>query len=184
MKIAKKRIFLFSLMVFSIIYISGCGYTTGSLLPSNLKTIYVDNFKNEINISNEVTESSRYTLYRPGIEDEITNALVNRFVFDGNLKIATEKNADLILRGKLTAYKQEALRYDRDDNVQEYRVRITINMELENTLNHKISWTETGFAGESTYNTEGRLATSESAAAEEAIEDLVRRVVERTVECW
>ena len=28
--------------------VSGCGYTTKSLLPSNYKTIHVDNFKNAI----------------------------------------------------------------------------------------------------------------------------------------
>lgn len=179
-----KASLLLSLALFLIISACGCGYTTGSLLPSYLKTIYVDNFKNKIDIDREVTGSSRYTLYRPGLENEITSEVVNRFVFDGNLKIEKRENADLILTSSLMNYQQEPLRYDKSDNVEEYRVRITVDIELKDVANDKILWTETGFAGEATYKTQGQLATSETTARQKAIEDLARRIVERTIEAW
>lgn len=183
MAILRKSVFWLILVLFLITSI-GCGYSTGSLLPSRLKTIYVDNFKNRIDIGKEVTESARYTLYRPGLENDVTNAIVERFVFDGNLKIMTEEESDLILEGSLVDYTQEALTYDRNDNVEEYRIKITVDVELADIADDNLLWKETGFVGESTYKTTGRFATSEDIAREEAIEDLARRVVERTIEGW
>lgn len=183
MIILRRTFFWLTLGLFIVILV-GCGYTTGSLLPPRLKSIYVDNFKNRIDIGKEVTESAQYTLYRPGLENDITEAAVERFVFDGNLRIASKEDADLILRGSLVDYSQEALRYDGSDNVEEYRIRITVDIELVDVANDKLLWKEAGFAGESTYKTTGRFAASEDTARDEAIEDLARRIVERTVEGW
>ena len=179
-----KRLFLWLISGLFLFTSAGCGYTTGSLLPSHLKTIYVDNFKNKIEIGREVTEGMRYTLYRPGLENDVTNAILERFVFDGNLKISNMEEADLILRGSLLDYRLEALRYDTDDNVEEYRVNIIIDIELEDVAKDSVLWGESGFGGESTYKTTGRFVISEDTARDKALEDLARRVVERTVESW
>ncbi len=180
---AKRTSFLL-IFVFTAILFCGCGYGARGLLGPDLKTIYVDNFKNIIDVGKEVTESAKYALYRPGIENDITNSVVDRFTFDGNLKITSQDKADLVLFGTLTEYRKEALRYDNADNVEEYRVRITVDMDLVRRSDGKVLWTEKGFSGESTYNTMGRYATSEDTARSGAIEDLARRIVERTVEGW
>lgn len=182
--IKSKRLFIWLILIPSSIMLIGCGYSAGSLLPAHLKTIYVDNFKNKIEIGREVTESARYMLYRPGLENDVTDAIVNRFVFDGNLRITTEENADLVLKGNLVGYRQDALRYDSNDDVEEYRINITVDMELMDIVNDKPLWKEMGFMGESTYMTTGRFATSEDTAREDAIEDLARRIVERAIEGW
>jgi len=179
----KKIYFLFCIAL-SAAMLSGCGYTTGSLLPADQRGIYVDNFKNGIDVGKETTEYSKYALYRPGLENDITLAVVDRFTFDGNLKIANRDNADIVLTGTLSDYRKEALRYDNADNVEEYRVKITVDMELIRPRDNKVLWREKAFTGESTYNTTGRFATSEQLARDEAVEDLARRVVERTVEGW
>ncbi|MBU4375932.1 MAG: hypothetical protein KKD29_00455 [Candidatus Omnitrophica bacterium] len=180
---AQKISFLLILTFCAFIF-SGCGYSGRSLLPENLKSICVGNFKSTIAVGSEVTEDNKYAIYRPGIENDITNAIVDRFAFDGNLKIAQKDKANLVLEGTLTNYIKEALRYDNADNVEEYRIRIVLDMKLIERPSDKVMWTEKGFAGEATYNTMGRYATSEDTARDEAIKDLARRVVERTVEGW
>lgn len=167
-----------------IFLISGCGYTTRSLLPSNIKTIRVDNFKNDIKVAAEQSNLRMYRGYRPGMEVELTTAIINKFLTDGTLKIADEANADLILRGNLIDFKRDALRYDNNDNVVEYRIKLVVNMELTNAKTGVLMWKERGFAGETTYRTTGSLAKSEAAAVTAAIDDLSRRVMERTVEAW
>ncbi|MBL7071466.1 MAG: hypothetical protein ISS26_04775 [Candidatus Omnitrophica bacterium] len=167
-----------------LIILAGCGYTAGSLLPPDIKTIYVDNFNNSIEIDQEVTDEARYTLYRPGLENDVTNIVVDRFIFDGNLKVANKDNADLILSGELIEYRQEALRYDSDDNVEEYRVKVVVNVQVKDVAKDKLMWEEAGFTGESTYMTVGRFVVSEDTARENALEDLARRIVERTIEGW
>lgn len=180
----ERRIPVSLVLIFFIFMFSGCGYSGRSLLAPNLKTIYVDNFKNAIAVGREVTEDKKYALYRPGIENDITNAIVDRFTFDGNLMISQKNKADIALEGALTNYVKEALRYDNADNVEEYRIRIVVDMKLIENPGGKIMWTEKGFAGEATYNTIGRYAASEDTARGEAIKDLARRIVERTVEGW
>ena len=105
----------------ALFFISGCGYTTQSLLPPQFKTIYVDNFVNKINVTAESSDARAFRGYRPGMEIEVTRAIRDKYVFDGNLKVTDDKNADLILKGEFTDFRNEALRYDRNNNIQEYR---------------------------------------------------------------
>lgn len=172
-----------AMLLTALFFISGCGYTTRSLLPSEFKTIYVDNFVNKIKVAAESSDERMYRGYKPGMEIDVSKVIRDKYLFDGNLKIANSKDADLILKGELVDYRNESLRYDRNDNVLEYRIRMVVNLELQ-TKDGKTRWTENNFAGEALYNTTGPLAKSESTAIVEAEADLARRVVERTVEEW
>ena len=164
--------------------LSGCGYTTSSLLPPSIKTIYVKNFTNSINVTAEQSELRMYRGYRPGMETEITKAVIDRFMLDGNLKIASEEKADLVLKSELIDYKRDSLRYDANDNVEEYRIKLIVSMQLEDASRGALLWAEKSFAGETTYRVSGSGAKSESAAIRDAIADLARRIVERTIEAW
>ncbi len=175
----------FTLILLSaIFFISGCGYTTKSLLPSNLKTIYVSNLVNKIGVTEEASDVRMYRGYKPGMELEITRTIRDKYLRDGNLKIAGPETADLILTGSLVDFRNEALRYSRDNDVEEYRVRLVVNLEMKNAKDDTVRWTENNFAGESLYRTSGTLAKSETTAIKEAADDLARRVVERTIEEW
>lgn len=166
------------------VILAGCGYTTRSLLPSDIKTIRVDNFKNAVNVAAEQSNIRMYRGYRPGMEVDITTTVINKFLLDGTLKIANESSADLILKGELVDFRREPLRYDANDNVEEYRIKLIVNLEMTNRKTGAVMWTENGFAGETTYFAVGSQAKSETAAVTAAIDDLARRVVERTVEVW
>jgi hypothetical protein len=160
--------------------LAGCGYTTGSLLPKNLKTIYIPPVKNNIDHSASAAQSS----YVPLLEVKVRNAIIDRFLFDGNLRIGEERTADLILHTELIDYNRSELRLTDDDDVQEFRINITVSMELYDPAKDLILWTEEAFIGEATYFTTGVKAKSESQALEDALTDLGRRVVERTIENW
>lgn len=172
------------LMFVCALFVSGCGYTTRSLLPDRFKTIYIENFKNNIKVTAEQSDERMYRGYRPGMEIELTKAVIDKFLIDGNLKISNGDDADLMLKGELTDFRKEALRYDSNDNVEEYRTLLVVNLELIDVRTGKTVWTEKEFAGESTYRTGGSLAISENDSIKNANTDLARRIVERTVEGW
>jgi len=179
------RLRKFSVILFvAFFFIAGCGYTTKSLLPSDLKSIYVDNLVNKINVTDQASDARMYRGYHPGMELDATRAIRDKYLSDGNLKIADINTADLILTGELVDYRNEALRYNRDDNIEEYRARLVVNLVLKNAKDGKVRWTANNFAGESLYRTSGTLAKSEAAAIKDAADDLARRVVERTIEEW
>lgn len=164
----------------SVIFLASCGYTTRSTLPASTKTIHVELFKNSISYTTE----GRRNIYLPLLEVKVRNAVTDRFLFDGNLKLAEPDQANLVLKGELKNYERTVLRYTDDDDVQEYRVHITVALELWNTRKQEAVWTEPAFVGEATYFVTGASAKSEESAVDGAMNDLARRIVERTVEDW
>ena len=174
--------YLFSLVFISLLIVSGCGYTTtGCTLPSYMKKINVEKFENDINFSSE----SQRNVYLPLLEVNVRNAVVNRFLFDGNLKISDDPAmADLVLSGKLKNYERGGLRYTDNEDVQEYRIYITVAIQLLDKRDNTVVWKEDNFTGEATYFVTGPQATTEEGAVTKAIDDLARRIVERTIENW
>ncbi|MDP2653694.1 MAG: LptE family protein [Candidatus Omnitrophota bacterium] len=156
-----------------------CGYSARSGL-SGFRTIYVDKFKNSI----DFTAESRRRTYFPLLEVKVHKSVIDRFIFNGSLRIAEKEKADLVLTGEVTGYDRNALRYTDNDDVQEYRVYVVMNLTLTDPKTDTVIWEENGFTGEATYFLTGSQSRSESAAVDDAITDLARRVVERTIENW
>lgn len=175
---------LFISVVFLSISLFGCGYTTRSLIAPDIKNIYVEPFKNKIDFTSEDSEYNRLRTYYPLLEADITNAVVDRYMFDGSLKISKENRADVVLKGELISYRRDTLRYTDDDDTEEYRISIAVNIKLWSNKKEKYLWQESNFVGDTTYFITGSLATTESAAVKDAVTDLARRVIERTIEDW
>jgi hypothetical protein len=163
---------------------TGCGYTTRSMIADKFKTIHVASFANKIDFTRETDVANRYRLYRPMLETEITQAVINRFLIDGNLKPAKEESADLTLKGELVEFRRDPLRYTDNDEVEEYRLNLVVYISLRDNRENKLLWEEKNFTGDTTYFTLGSNAKSEDTAINDALNDLARRIVERTVEEW
>jgi len=171
-------------VLLALLYAAGCGYTAGSLLPSHLKTIYVKDFKNKIDISTEPSDREEYRIYRAGIESEVTSKIIDQFIRDGNLRVVDNYDADLVLSGELLDYYKQPLRYDKFDNVEEYRIIVTISMVLKDVVKDRIMWKEGKFIGYDTFRLTGSFASTEDEARAGAIKDLAEKAVEKVVEGW
>lgn len=181
----KKQAFVFLLAICPLLFaIPGCGYTTRSMVGSKYRTIYITPFVNMVNITSEGNAANKYKLYRPTIETDITRYVNNKYLFDGNLKPIKEESADLILKGEVVEFRKDPLRYDNNDIVSEYRINLVVNISLWDRLENKQLWRENNFTGDTTYFTSGSQAKSEDVAVVDALNDLSRRIVERTVEQW
>ena len=172
------------LLVISTVLLSGCGYTTGSLLPAHLKTISIENFANKIPITDEISDRNRYKTYRPLLEVDVTRAIIDRFIFDGHLRVVQKKDANLILEGSLVDFRREPTKYGYNDTIDQYRIAIFVDIQLVDAGTGKVMWSERNFAGSDYYFTTGPQQKSENSAVADALEDLARRVVERTIEVW
>lgn len=179
----KRNLFFITL---AFIILCGCGYTTAMVMPRpyTQASIHVDNFVNKIDVTRETTDRKVYYAYQPGMESDITREVIDRFIFDGNYEVKDAKSAHYLLKGELIDFKREPLRYDANDNVIEYRMSVVVDIEFYDNDNGKLLWCEKHFAGESTYRTTGQFARSETLARQDAVKDLARRIVERTVENW
>lgn len=180
----KRLKFIFLLLLIAIL--GGCGYSTGSLLPAHLKTICIQPFRNKIELTNELaTDEYRFRSYRANLETDITKEIIDKFIYDGNLKVVTEQEADLILSGELIDYLRQPVRYGADnETVEEYRISIVCSVRLKDISKDVIIWQHSRVIGDSTYNLSGEYAISESSAVSAAVSDLARRIINRSIEGW
>ena len=170
---------LIQCLALSFFVLAGCGYSTGSLLPSKYRTISIEPFKNKVSF-----EQSHSSTYMPLLEVKARDAIAGRFLFDGHLRIGDAQTADLVLKGELIGLERQELRMTDNQDVQEFRINIIMDLTLWDPVDQKEVWHEPGFVGEATYFVSGPLAKSESAAVADALDDLARRAVERTLEDW
>jgi len=172
-------------IVAGLFFIAGCGYTTRAFVSqTGYRTIHIRPFANKVDTTSEESVGSRFQTYFPLLENKVTNAVVDRFIYDGELRVVPEDEADLVLAGDLVHYRRESLRDANDDTPQEYRISLFVDITLTDTRTGKVLWTKTNFAGDASYYTTGSYVKSETQALEDAVADLGRRIVETTVEIW
>ncbi|MCX5669666.1 MAG: LPS assembly lipoprotein LptE [Candidatus Omnitrophica bacterium] len=182
-------LFLTTICCLLVAGLTGCGYTTRSMLSGKYNTIYIAPFLNKVDITQESYSANKYRIYRPMLETDITKKVINRYLFDGNLKPVKEGLADLVLKGELIEYLKDPLSYDvNGENITEYRINIYVNLSLWDSKEDKLLWQENNFNGNYSFFTSfasgNVVKVTEDAAVINAVEDLARRIVERTVEQW
>ena len=162
---------------FLLFCLGSCGYTQKIVLPGGIKTIAVPTFKNAI------PAEEIYT-YRPGLEMDVTNAVIKRFNFDGNLRVVSKEKADAILEGSIIAYEQEPLRYTTADRPLEQRLHLVVDIRLVNQKTGEEIFHESNFSGSTLYELNDEQGARRITAAEDAVTSLAKNIVDRVVEDW
>lgn len=181
-KKSKPVIYLCTYVLMYLCTLSGCGYTTRTGLIENIKTIHVDIFRNNIDITKEVSAKDKYEIYRPNLEVDLRDAIVERIFLDGYLKVKPKDYADAVLEGEILEYRRDPLRYQ-DEEIREYRISLVCDFRLRSSKNSDILLEES-LVGDTTYFTTGSLQKTETEALNDAASDLARRIVNRIVENW
>jgi len=128
--------------------LAGCGYTTRSAIVSKYSTVHVTPFYSSIDITRESDVGNKYKIYRPGLETDITKTLTNKFLFDGSVRPGDADTSDLELKGELVEFRRDPLRYKENDDVEEYRLNLVVNISLWDKKENKLLWEEKGFTGD------------------------------------
>jgi outer membrane lipopolysaccharide assembly protein LptE/RlpB len=98
------------------VLLGGCGYTINGTLPSHIKTVAVPIFENRTP--------------EPAIEGLITRAVVEAFSTNGRLKVVSRDQADAVLDGVITGYNVSSIAFDKDANVRQYRLLVTLTLRM------------------------------------------------------
>ena len=165
------------------IVLCGCGYTSKVVLPGDVDTINVEIFDNSIDITKEISAKDKYEIYRPDLEVDLRDAIIERLFLDGHLKISSSEDADAILSGAIIQYRKDPLRYQNEDII-EYRISLVCDITLRTRKDSDILLDTQRITGDSTYFTTGNLQKTETEALNETLQDLARRIVNRIVENW
>jgi outer membrane lipopolysaccharide assembly protein LptE/RlpB len=147
--------------------LGGCGYNIGGNLPPHVKTVAVPMFRN-------MTQ-------QPAVETIITAAVVNAFSTAGRLKVVPVPQADAILNGEITGYNVEPIAYNAGIDAQEFRLRVTVNIQFRDVKNNTMLWQQSGLEERADFRVQGQvsqtISTERDSAAGQAAQDIGRRIV-------
>ncbi|MBI5197549.1 MAG: LptE family protein [Nitrospirae bacterium] len=118
-------------LLLSLLALSSCGYQLAGLSggPAAPRDAIAVSFF--VNATDE-----------PLIEEELTPRLRQEFVRDGRLNLVDGPRAVWFLRGRITSYSETPLSFDAAQNVLEYRVTITANVDLKRQSTGETAWTQ------------------------------------------
>ncbi len=152
---------------------TGCGYTASpALLPQHLKTVAIPVFENG-------TPEAQ-------LEQELTDAVVQRFVKDNHLKIVDEKSAHAVIRGKVTQYKNAVFGFSSTAQANEYRVTVGVQITFKDLVKNREMWSDQIVKSSNYYvqDVPGQEAKTELDGRKEAITKIADEVLSRSVEGW
>ena len=142
-------------------------------MPSHLKTIAIPVFENG---------TTEYNL-----EQELTAAVIQRFVSDNHVKIVGERDANAVLRGRITDYKNSVFGFATGNHAQEYRVSITVAVVFKELVKNREIWNDQTLVRTANYYVEsvpGDTAKTELDGRKNAIAKIADEILSRSVEGW
>lgn len=104
---------LIVLLLFCI-FLGSCGYSSKSLLRSNVRSIYIPVFDNDT--------------FRRGFEFDLTKAVQDQIMLRTRLHIVNKDEADSVLIGKITNVDENVLIEEKRDRIVESRVTISVEI--------------------------------------------------------
>ena len=159
----------------AVVVVGSCGYSTSTaLLASHLKTVAIPVFENE---------TTEYAL-----EQEVTDAVIRRFVADNHLRVVDERSANAVIRGKITSYKNSVFGISSDvSRAQEYRVTIGVSVVFKDLVKNRELWTDEAMIKTANYYVQdvpGDSARTELDGRKLAIDKIADEILSRTIESW
>ena len=152
---------------------AGCAnYRLGSMLPDDLKTVYVPTCKNET--------------AEPLIEQDVTRAILAQIQMDGSLRVASADDADTVLEITLTKFWLDPVAYEagKSSTANQYRMSIKASFVLRRRADNSVVVDSPSVTGWYDFDFAGDMTSSKNIALRPAAEDLGRRIVSQIVQYW
>jgi len=150
------------------IFFNGCGYYSfsGASLPG-IEKVYVPVF------GNSTTEF--------GIEQDLTDAIVDAVNKNNQLSYSESNSADAILDGRITAFSDGLMTFTGDEQVTEYSVRITVQVKFVDIKNQKTILEDVFTA---TYSYDSSDFTKRQGAIDQALKKIAEDIINSAFSGW
>jgi Lipopolysaccharide-assembly len=152
------------------VLLGGCGYTVHGTLPSHINSVAVPIFRNRTP--------------EPAIESLITRAVVEAFSTNGRLKVVSRGQADAVLDGEITGYNVSSIAFDRDANVRQYRLLVTVNLRMRDVRRNTVLFQQNDVREQADFRVQNAVSQTisrEETALRAAAVDIGRAIVSLAV---
>ena len=151
-----------------IIVLSGCGYSTRSLLRQDVESIYIPIFDNDT--------------FRRGLEFKLTKSVKDEILFRTKIKIVDREDADAVLYGKIADVKERVISENIADDIVEGSITLFLDIKLVDARTGRNIMEKKGLQWKTEYI--GRRGEAVSTAENEAFVDIAERIVNLMEEDW
>ncbi len=114
----------------------------------------------------------------PGIQQSLTDTLIQAFVSDGALRVVDEDQADVVLRGTVVEVREAPFTYGQA--ADQYQISVFLDMTCYDTRQKKALWEEKRLRGYGVYDAAQRREEARREGLGQAFEMLARDIVDRT----
>jgi len=152
------------------VLLGGCGYTVNGTLPPHIKTVAVPIFENRTP--------------EPAIEGLITRAVVEAFSTNGRLKVVSRDQADAVLDGVITGYNVSSIAFDKDANVRQYRLLVTLTLRMRDLRKNTMLFQQSDVREQADFRVQNAVSQTisrEETALRAAAVDIGRAIVSLAV---
>jgi hypothetical protein len=150
-----------------LIGMAGCGvYSFSASGNAGFTTLNVNQFENN---------TIEYQL-----SDQLTDAVVDAFIRDNTVKIVDPSSAEAQMKGTVTNYRRDSYTFNKQDEVTEYAVKVTVAVEVVRAESGEKIW-EDQFYAEGIYNA---VSEVEEDGQSRAITLLASDILDRTTKRW
>ena len=147
---------------------AGCWYYSfsGSTLPPHINSVAVPLF----------TDTSAEF----GIDQLLTDTVIDVISTDNTLAISSIQGASSILKGSITRITDRADTYDQQENASAFRITISVNVIFEDLRKNTVLWEET-FSHWGRYD---NASITREDGIREAANKIAEEILNRTVSGW
>lgn len=154
--------------------LSGCNYSfTGGGLPQHIRRVYIEPFENE-------------TPY-PGLESLLLRELQDRFPGSLGVRLASQSNADAIVRGKLKSAEEQTTNINPNTDASgrigrlEAQVQVSFDAEIYDVQNDRVLWRGNGITALGAFNPNTEDVDD---GRRKALQQAVQRLIEGAQSQW
>jgi outer membrane lipopolysaccharide assembly protein LptE/RlpB len=154
--------------------LSGCNYSfTGGGLPQHIRRVYIEPFENN-------------TPY-PGLESILLRELQDRFPGSLGVRLASQSNADAVVRGKLNSAEEQTTNINPNTDASgrigrlEAQVQVSFDAEIYDVQNDAVLWRGNGITSLGTFTPPGEDVED---GRRKALQQAVQRLIEGAQSQW
>jgi hypothetical protein len=158
----------FAVMVFLVMMVASCGYSSKSLIRSNVRSIYIPIFDNNT--------------FRRGYEFDLTKAVRDQILMRTRLHLVDKDEADSILFGKIISFDENVLIVNSHDNIVESRTSVRIEIRWVDKRTGRVIVERKNIAKPAEFITQRNETLTSS--KNEALVNVARGIVDTLEEDW
>ncbi len=112
-----------------------------------------------------------------GIDQALTDAVIEAVTKDNTLKISESGSSDSILKGSIVRVTDAAAEYNQEEKASAFRVTVTAKVSFEDVKKQKMLWEET-------WSQWGEYESDREEGIQEALKKISEEIVNKTVSGW